>query len=199
MGSAASRGTHDRSVEKVDHSKLLERKGNDTVLIEAQPNAEDRQDVPTLEVSCNGEVAQKLPLDSSRILIGRADDNDVSIPSHYVSRHHILLIRHRDSTILVDLNSTNGTFINARPVQYEELEDGDEITVDRHSMFVEYSIRFINPLKTTRGRFRDTKAFEAFIKKALAETARLLGKSDTDLLPRLSENVPTEIGIIDDR
>ena len=33
----------------------------------------------------------------------------------------------------------------------------------------------------------------------LAETARLLGKSDTDLLPRLSENVPTEIGIIDDR
>lgn len=199
MGNAASTGTHNRSVEKVGHPKLLQRKGNDTVLIEAQPNAEKRQDLPTLEVSCNGEVVQRLPLDSSRILIGRADDNDVAVPSRYVSRHHILLIRDRDSTIVVDLNSTNGTFINGKPVAYEILEDEDVITVDRHSMFVEYSIRFINPVKSTRGRFRDTESFEAFIKKALAETARLLGKSDTDLLPRLSENVPTEMGIIDDR
>ena len=60
----------------------------------------------------------------------------MSIPSRYVSRHHILLLHHGGSTILID---------------------------------------------------------------ALADVRCLLGKGDTDLLPTLREDTPTEVDFIDDR
>ena len=156
-------------------------------------------DLPTLKLTRNGTVLQELSFDAPQILIGRTDDNDVSIPGSNVSRHHILLFRNGDSTILVDLNSTNGTFVNSKRVHNHKLVHGDEITIDTHSMFVTYRISYSDPSMRANGTSNEIDPEDAVIAKALANFGDLLAKGDTYLLPTLSEDVPTVVGFVDDR
>lgn len=172
--------------------------------VQIRPAAADRpvvvsRAVPTLQLSCNGNFVRELPVNTPRVLIGRADENDLSIPSNYVSRHHIMLLRHNGFSILIDLNSTNGTFVNSKRVYNHILANDDVITVDLHSMFVQYSIKYCDPGMTSGGKPADTKDLDEIIAKAVSDVARQLGKSDTDLLPALSENEPTVLGFLDDR
>lgn len=154
---------------------------------------------PTLKLKRNGTEIQELSLDLPQFLIGRANDNDILIPSPYVSQHHILLIRRGDSTILIDLNSTNGTFVNSKRVYRRVLANNDVITVDHHNMFVMYRIEYSDPCAATHGTSDDVEPVDPAIEKALAGFENLLVGGDTDLLPKLSEDVPTVVGIIDDR
>ena len=80
-----------------------------------------------------------------RMLIGRSEHNDLSIDSRFVSRHHMLLVRHGSSTFLMDLNSTNGTYVNSRRVSNHVLIDNDIITVGHHR------IKFCDPHAKQRG------------------------------------------------
>ena len=154
---------------------------------------------PTLTLTRNGTGIQELSLDRPQLLIGRTDDNDMSIPSPYVSQHHILLIRRGSSTILIDLNSTNGTFVNSERVYKHVLANDDVITVDHRSMFVTYSIEYSDPSMTTHGTLDDVEPLDPVIEKALANFENLLVGGDTNLLPKLSEDVPTVVGFVDDR
>ena len=171
----------------------------DTVADRSERQADSPAAVPKLRLLCNGTVEQELSLDRPRILIGRSEDNDISIPNRYTSRHHILLVRHGDSTILIDLESTNGTFVNSERVYNHVLADGDEIKIDPQSLFVQYSIKYCEPSAMTRGKSASIESAAGAIKQALAEIRPLLGKGDTDLLLTLREDVPTAMGIIDDR
>ena len=155
--------------------------------------------LPTLKLTRNETVLHELSLDVPQILIGRTEDNDISIPSSYVSRHHILLFRSGDATILVDLNTTNGTFVNSKRVYNHKLAHGDVITIDLHSMFVTYRIRFSDPSRTAHDISKEIDPEDAVIAKALANFGNLLAKGDTYLLPTLSEDVPTVVGFVDDR
>ena len=156
-------------------------------------------DEPKLQLFCNDEIHQELSLRGSRVLIGRSEDNDVSIPSRYVSRHQILLVRHAGATILIDLESTNGTFVNSTRVYNHVLNDGDEITVDQQSLLVQHSIKYCDPSASNRSTSDVVESAAGAIREALNEIRPLLGPSDTDLLPTLRETTPTVIGFIDDR
>ena len=171
----------------------------DSCLTAAERHTSKPADLPTLKLMRNGTVLQEVLFDTPQILIGRTDDNDVSIPGSYVSRHHILLFRNGDSTILVDLNSTNGTFVNSKRVQNHKLVHGDEITIDTHSMFVTYRISYSDPSMRANGTSNEIDPEDAVIAKALANFGNLLAKGDTYLLPTLSEDVPTVVGFVDDR
>lgn len=46
--------------------------------------------------------------------------NDVVLKSPGVSRHHARIIKEGSAYYIVDLNSTNGTFINGKPLSYKE-------------------------------------------------------------------------------
>lgn len=51
------------------------------------------------------------------ITIGRSSDNDITIHDGYVGRNHLQIIQHDDGHYtLIDLNSTNGTFVNGKRV-----------------------------------------------------------------------------------
>jgi ABC-type multidrug transport system ATPase subunit/CRP-like cAMP-binding protein len=65
-----------------------------------------------------------------KVALGRAVDNDIVLPSRGVSAHHAL-IRGNDNGVVVieDLGSTNGTFVNAKPITRAELHDGDEVWI----------------------------------------------------------------------
>lgn len=177
----------------------LQRIKKDGALTEANSKLSEPVGLPSLQLSRNDELIQELSADVPRLLIGREEDNDVAIPSRFVSRYHILLVRHGGATILIDLKSTNGTFVNSKRVYNHVLADGDVITVDLHSKIVQYSIRYCDPSKSRRRKSDDIAGADAAIKKALKEIGSLPGNRDTDILPALSENAPTEMGFIDDR
>jgi pSer/pThr/pTyr-binding forkhead associated (FHA) protein len=123
----------------------------------------------------------------------------MTIPSRYVSRHHILLVRHAGATILVDLESANGTFVNSKRVYNHVLADGDVITIDQQNLIVQHSIRYSAPSAANRETSEVVESAAGAIRQALADIRPLLDKGDTDFLPTLREDIPTIVEFVDDR
>lgn len=70
----------------------------------------------------------ELPL--GQTLIGRSEVAQVRLPDDGVSRRHAKIVREADgSAKIVDLESTNGTYINGRRVHAEGLREGDRIRI----------------------------------------------------------------------
>ncbi|MFM8887683.1 MAG: FHA domain-containing protein [Chthoniobacterales bacterium] len=64
----------------------------------------------------------------SKLTVGRLGDNDVHLDDGSVSGHHAELAVRDGSAVLVDKDSTNGTFLNGEQVTGEvPLNEGDEI------------------------------------------------------------------------
>ena len=61
-------------------------------------------------------IAAEYSLMKDEISIGRGEDNDVVIPHASVSRHHGRLIRREGGFELMDLNSTNGSYVDDRQI-----------------------------------------------------------------------------------
>jgi DNA-binding response OmpR family regulator len=77
--------------------------------------------------------------------IGRGVENDIVIASKRVSREHARIHREGRRLILEDLNSTNGTFLNAeRVLAPAALRDGDRLTIG------DLTFEFHDPDTTTR-------------------------------------------------
>jgi two-component system, cell cycle response regulator len=74
-------------------------------------------------------VGYKLPLQPGRLEIGRDPACDISLSSDLVSRNHARLLISADKVLLVDLSSTNGTFVNDRRIRDWLLVDGDRIGI----------------------------------------------------------------------
>lgn len=59
--------------------------------------------------------------------LGRAEDNDVFLLDRSLSRHHAQIEVEDGQVTLVDLGSTNGTFVEEEPVERRELTGGETI------------------------------------------------------------------------
>jgi Protein of unknown function (DUF3662)/FHA domain len=67
-------------------------------------------------------------------LLGRGTDCDLRLVDPGVSRHHAELRVENDQVVLVDLSSTNGTFVNGQPVRRVVLTDGTQVTLGRTTL-----------------------------------------------------------------
>ncbi len=64
------------------------------------------------------------------IKIGRASTNDIVIDNPAVSKEHAqIVVEHAGVMRIIDLKSTNGTYVNGRRVSEQEINRGDTITV----------------------------------------------------------------------
>jgi two-component system, cell cycle response regulator len=63
------------------------------------------------------------------IVLGRANDCDIRINDHSVSRRHARIQPGADGYYAVDLQSTNGTYVNDMPASMYKLKDGDYLRV----------------------------------------------------------------------
>jgi pSer/pThr/pTyr-binding forkhead associated (FHA) protein/peptidoglycan hydrolase CwlO-like protein len=66
-----------------------------------------------------------------RTTIGRTPDNDIRIDAEFISRHHAVVLLYGTKTVIEDLNSTNGTFVNAERINRRTLKEGDIVTLGK--------------------------------------------------------------------
>jgi pSer/pThr/pTyr-binding forkhead associated (FHA) protein len=59
------------------------------------------------------------------LTIGRHPDNDIVPKDAAVSKHHAIIERKGEKLIILDKESSNGTFVNGKKVQSAELNDED--------------------------------------------------------------------------
>lgn len=152
---------------------------------ESATSGEPDVEPPTLYVASNGASERAYAFASPRLLVGRSEHNDISIVSRIVSRHHLMLVKSGHSTFLMDLNSTNGTYVNAQRVSNCVLADGDVITVGHHSL------RFSDPAATRRAERTGAAFADAEIMQSVEDMRTLLESEDTANLPQLGEELPT--------
>jgi hypothetical protein len=85
-------------------------------------------------VATDGRTVQEIPLRVGRIIVGRTSDNDVQIDSRFVSRHHCQIVTTANSSVIEDLNSTNGIYVKSKRVRRHYLNDGDVVVIGKHEL-----------------------------------------------------------------
>lgn len=102
-------------------------------------------------------------------VIGRQAGNDIVIDNLGVSFHHARIESIGDEFLLIDLHSENGSFVNEQRIKAHWLNDGDAITIGKHTLL------FSNPKnKNLPGKMSssviqtmqmDTAKFKELLKK----------------------------------
>src|ERR1041384_5536249 len=114
-------------------------------------------------------------LTEEEISIGREPANLIYVNDHSVSRRHCLIRREGESFKIVDLQSYNGTFVNAVPVGEQSLNHGDQIAVG--------SVRFLFLSKDVEATTADSPVELAADQLINPSTTRLARKDALYLKP----------------
>jgi len=80
-----------------------------------------------LVVLSEGYTGRTYELKVERTTIGRHEDNAFQIPDGSVSGHHGEVIQRGNDIVIVDLGSTNGTFINGEQITEAVLKPGQTV------------------------------------------------------------------------
>jgi len=90
--------------------------------------------MPKLILKFDERELQELAIGTHPITIGRLPDNNLVIDNPAVSGRHARVYREGDHYVLEDLKSTNGTFVNDKPIARHTLLEGDVILVAKHTL-----------------------------------------------------------------
>lgn len=91
--------------------------------------------MPVLVQLSDSVISQKFKLSDQKLSMGRSSDNDVQIDDGAVSSNHAWIEPELadDGVVLgyrlVDLNSTNGSFVNEKKISEERLRHNDRIRI----------------------------------------------------------------------
>ena len=104
--------------------------GEDPTKVRRSQRTSSRGDdeLPCLDVLGGRSKGARYWLDGKRTVIGRSDRADLEIDDDGISREHARITIDEDDIVnLVDLGSTNGTFVNEAPVDAAVVRAGDRI------------------------------------------------------------------------
>ena len=102
--------------------------------------AEGRQARPEIAVRSGERSGLVYAVEEPGVVLGRAEDCDITFSNLAVSRRHLEIQRSGDQCVLVDLDSRLGTYLNGRRVQRAVLEMGDQILIS--GILIEYRVRY---------------------------------------------------------
>lgn len=94
---------------------------------------EEKKIHPTIVMMENGKVAEKIEV-SHNLSIGRSPANDIILKEPKVSRQHAQIVVEGNNYLLVDLNSSNGTYIGNNKITEHLLKPNDEIRIGKTTM-----------------------------------------------------------------
>ncbi len=117
-------------VERTSHTSRMFTGGG----LDVDQTHEMEAGVGRILVAHAGKTILERELKPGRLVIGRTPDNDVQIDSVFISRHHCQIVTRGDSSVIEDLNSTNGIYVQSKRVRSYNLNDGDVVHVGRHEI-----------------------------------------------------------------
>ncbi len=91
---------------------------------------------PRLDVTTGEGARQSYDITTPVTLLGRGTDCDLRLVDPGVSRHHAEIRVEGPEIVLVDLGSTNGSFVNGQPIRRVSLIDGTRITIGRTNLVI---------------------------------------------------------------
>jgi hypothetical protein len=94
---------------------------------------------PALVVrSGGGRAGESFRPAGERTRIGRSPECEVFLDDVTVSRNHALLVERDGDFFVEDQGSLNGTFVNRRRIDNQQLENGDEVQIGKYRLtFIE--------------------------------------------------------------
>jgi len=84
--------------------------------------------LPKVTITQGPDAGKTYDLERAAIL-GRLESNDIPVHDKKASREHAKIYRQGQAFAIVDLNSSNGTFVNGEQITKRVLKTGDEITI----------------------------------------------------------------------
>lgn len=87
-----------------------------------------------LILSHGARVLNEYELDQEVITLGRKPSNDIQVDNMAVSGQHAKIITIGNDSFLEDLNSTNGTSVNGKPVAKHALQHEDTISIGQYTL-----------------------------------------------------------------
>ncbi len=87
-----------------------------------------------LILSVDGTVLKEISLNKERTTLGRKPHNDIQVDNLAVSGEHAAIITILNDSFIEDLNSTNGTLVNGKPVKKHFLQNNDVIEIGKHKL-----------------------------------------------------------------
>lgn len=139
--------------------KLPQPEARYTVAPDSSPFYPDAID--KLVVTRDGKILGSFLLTHRRNVIGRHPTSDILLDSPSVSVHHAQVFADDRGPHLLDLNSTNGTYVNFRRTRHHLLKNNDLIVVG------DYRLKFVE------GRGQKEKASPAEAPRDMAQTVVL--------------------------
>ena len=137
---------------------------------------------PRIFLTNKGKTLGEITLERPRLLIGRSEHNDLRINSNFISRHHAMFVRHGAATLLMDLNSTNGTFVNSRRVSNYVMMHDDIVSIGNHRM------KFVHPEADRTVDMDESGMADTVIMKTLDDMRRMLKQESTQTMPLQAMN-----------
>ena len=98
-------------------------------VISKTPSPESSSREACLVVINGVDLGKKYSLVQSSTLIGRSSKVDIQIDEDSISRNHAIIENREGEFVIRDLESTNGTYVNDRPIRQHTLRDGDQIKI----------------------------------------------------------------------
>jgi pSer/pThr/pTyr-binding forkhead associated (FHA) protein len=95
--------------------------------------------VPKLVIFRRQRLHRLIELNDRLLKIGRGRQNDIVLedPEQVVSRFHAELRPHGGGYVLVDLNSQNGTWVNAERVEHIQMRSGVPVEIGPYELVIE--------------------------------------------------------------
>src|SRR3954454_22093827 len=85
-----------------------------------------------------GGPTQRLDFESEEITIGRVDENDICLPKGNISKKHTKIVVKDGKIIVLDLKSTNGTYVNGKKLAGPHVtKPTGEVYIDRFILNLE--------------------------------------------------------------
>lgn len=85
-------------------------------------------------ISKKGDFISEHKINKKRLHIGRHSDNDIRIKSDKVSRQHAIIIYHENEFFIRDMSSKNGTYVDKKRIDMQEIVDGSIIEIGEYNL-----------------------------------------------------------------
>ena len=140
--------------------------------------------------SLEGAVLGDFTLSKERITIGRRPSNDIHIDNLAVSGEHAAIVSIGRDAFLEDLDSSNGTLVNGKPIKKYVLQNGDVIEIGK------YQLRYVSEAVANTDAAGGTEDFEKTMiirpsaMKAMAPEANVAKTQEVAKTPEVAKVPP---------